>query len=385
MSRALVAIATEARAEARRVFHDPGALLILAGAVALYSFFYPIPYRAQVLREVPVAVVDHDRSALSRQLIRMADAHPLLAVAERPETESGAEALVLAGRTGGYLVVPEGFEREVLLQRPAKVGVFADASYFLVYRQVATGFLEATGTLSAGIEIRRLQARGLTEAAALERREPVPLRVRPLFNPVEGYASYVVPAVLVLILQQTLLIGIGLVGGTAAEAGQPASNAPPLTRLAGRASFYLALYSLYAALMFTVVFRFYGFPERSRGLDLALFALPFLLACIFLALALSRLFHHRETALQVLLFTSLPSVFMAGFAWPAEAIPDGLRALSLLVPSTSGIAGVLRLTEMGAELRHVRHELLVLWALTLVYGVLAWRAEARQARSPRAA
>lgn len=382
MRRGFAAVAAEARAEARRVFLDPGALLILAGAVFLYSFFYPIPYRAQVLREVPVAVVDHDRSALSRQLIRMADAHPLLAVAERPETESGAAALVLSGRTGGYLVVPAGFEREVLLQRPAKVGVFADASYFLVYRQVATGFMEATGTLSAGIEIRSLQARGLTEAAALERREPVPLRVRPLFNPVEGYASYVVPAVLVLILQQTLLIGIGLVGGTAAEAGLSRSSASPLAGLAGRALFYLGLYALYALLVFTVVYRFYDFPERSRGLDLALFALPFLLACIFLALALSRLFRRRETALQVLLFTSLPSVFVAGFAWPAEAIPDALRALALLVPSTSGIAGVLRLTEMGAELRHVRHEWLVLWALTLAYGVLAWRAEARQARGP---
>jgi ABC-2 type transport system permease protein len=81
--------------------------------------------------------------------------------------------------------------------------------------------------------------------------------------------------------------------------------------------------------------------------------------------------------MQVLLFTSLPSVFLAGFAWPPEAIPAWLRVLSLLLPSTSGIAGVLRLTEMGAELRHVRGEWLVLWALAAVYGALAWLAERR--------
>jgi ABC-2 type transport system permease protein len=415
------AVLRHARAEAQRVFRDPGALLVLVGAIFLYSFFYPIPYLPQVLREVPVAVVDQDRTPLSRQLVRMADAHSLLRVAERPVTLAEAESLVLAGRVGGILVVPAGLERDVQLGQKARVGVFADASYFLVYRQVATGFLETVGTLSAGIDVRRLEARGRTEAAAHALRDPVPLLVRPLFNPTEGYASYVVPAVLVLILQQTLLIGIGLLGGSAAEsasglaagrtpvASRPGlssrgarsesgdeGSAPPagspgpvepeslgmtgaLPRLLGRALFYLVLYSVYSVLVFTVVYRIYGFPERSRALDLALFALPFLLACIFLALALGSLFTRRETAMQVLLFTSLPSVFLAGFAWPLEAVPSWLRAVSLLVPSTSGIAGFLRLTEMGAQLRHVRSEWLVLWALAVPYFLLAWLAERHRA------
>jgi ABC-2 type transport system permease protein len=374
-----------ARGEALRVFRDPGALLILVAAVALYSFFYPIPYLPQVLREVPVAAVDQDRTPLSRQLVRMVDAHSLLRVAERPASLAEAEELVRSGQVGGILVVPSGFERDVQLGRKARVGVFADASYFLVYRQVATGFLETVGTLSAGIDIRRLEARGRTETAARALRDPVPLLVRPLFNAVEGYASYVVPAVLVLILQQTLLIGIGLLGGTAVEtasAAAPAEQGPATflgvtARLLGRSLFYLALYAVYTFLVFAVVYRVFGFPERAAALDLCLFALPFLLACIFLALALSGLFRRRETALQVLLFTSLPAVFLAGFAWPPEAVPSWLRILSLLVPSTSGIAGFLRLTEMGASLRHVGFEWLVLWALVAAYATLAWRVERR--------
>jgi ABC-2 type transport system permease protein len=369
-----------AREEARCAFRDPGALLILVGAVVLYSFFYPIPYRPQVLREVPVVIVDLDETPLSRQLVRMADAHPLLHVAERASSLDAAQALVVAGRVGGILAVPAGFERAVLLRQKARVGVFADASYFLVYRQVATGFLETVGTLSAGIEIQRLRARGATREAALARREPVPLVVRPLFNPTEGYASYVVPAVLVLILQQTLLIGIGLLGGTAAERGMAPPGGSPIARVLGRALFYLGLYCVYAVLIFTVVYRLYGFPERGHALDLAGFALPFLLACTFLALGLGALFRRRETALQLLLFTSLPAVFLAGFAWPVEALPGWIRALSLLLPSTAGIAGFLRLTEMGAALWHVRVEWLVLWALAAAYFTLAWLAERRASR-----
>ena len=156
-----------------------------------------------------------------------------------------------------------------------------------------------------------------------------------------------------------------------------------MPRLLGRTLFYLALYSAYAVLFFTAIYRVYGFPERSRALDLLLFALPFLLACILLALALGGLFTRRETAMQVLLFTSLPSVFLAGFAWPPEAVPSWLRAASLLVPSTSGIAGFLRLTEMGAELRHVRFEWLVLWALAGAYFLLAWLAQLQSASKRR--
>lgn len=371
--------------EARRVARDSGALLVLGGAIFVYSFFYPIPYLPQVLREVPIAVVDQDETPLSRQLARMADAHSLLRVSERTASLGEAEALVRAGRVAGILVVPRGFERDVLGGRRTRVGAFADASYFLVYRQVATGLLETAGTLSAGIEVQRLEARGRTEAAARALRDPVPFVVRPLFNPAEGYASYVVPAVLVLILQQTLLIGIGLLGGTAAEQAPGSSSAPaparakPLPRVLGRALFYLVLYAAWSVLMFTVVFRVFDFPERARPLDLAAFVVPFLLACIFLALAAASLFRRRETAMQVLLFTSLPSVFLAGFAWPVEALPPWLRAVSLLLPSTTGIAGFLRLTEMGAPLRHVLFEWRWLWALAAAYLVLAWLAERRAA------
>lgn len=365
-------------AELRTVRRDRGALLVLVGAVLLYAAFYPLPYLPEVLKEVPVAVVDADHSALSRRLVRMVDAHELVAVRFEVPTLAEAEALVRSGRAGGILAIPDGLERDVRRGERATVGAFADAAYFLVYRQALTGLAEAVGTLSAGIEIRRLHAAGLSEAQARAAREPVPLLLRPLFNPAEGYASYIVPSVLVLILQQTLLIGIGLLAGTARERGEGGTTASPLATTLGRATFYLALYALHALLYFGVVVRVFGFPHHGRPGALAAFALPFLLAVIFLALAASHLFGRRETAIQALLFTSLPAVFLAGFSWPPEAIPTWLRLGSYLLPSTAGIAGFLRLDQMGSSLAEVRTEWLVLWGLTATYFSLAWFAAARR-------
>ena len=396
-----------------RVFRDPGALLVLVGAIVLYSFFYPIPYLPQVLREVPVAVVDQDRTPLSRQLVRMADAHSLLRVAERPVSLAEAESLVLAGRVGGVLVVPAGFERDVQRGMKARVGVFADASYFLVYRQVATGFLETVGTLSAGIDIRRLEARGRTEAAARALRDPVPLLVRPLFNPTEGYASYVVPAVLVLILQQTLLIGIGLLGGTGAaerrgpapvssrgapsESGDEGSAGPRgflgtrpptslgMTRLLGRALFYLALYSVYSRPRLhgrLPPLRLPRAQPRPRPRRSSPF--PSCSPASSSRWPWAPLFTRRETAMQVLLFTSLPSVFLAGFAWPARGgavlAAGGCRFSSRARAASPASCASRR---WARELRHVRFEWLVLWALAGAYFLLAWLAERRCGRAGR--
>lgn len=364
--------------ELRAVRNDRGALLVLVGAVLLYAFFYPLPYLPEVLKEVPVAVVDTDHSALSRQLVRMVDAHELVAVQFEVPSLAEAEELVRTGRAGGILAIPAGLERDIRRGERATVGVYTDAANFLVYRQALTGLAEAVGTLSAGVEIGRLQAAGLSEAQARAVRDPVQLLLRPLFNPTEGYASYIVPSVLVLILQQTLLIGIGLLAGTARERGEAELPASPLATTLGRATFYLALYALHTLFYFGVVLRVFGFPHQGRPGALAAFALPFLLSVIFLGLAASHLFRRRETAIQALLFTSLPAVFLAGFSWPPEAIPGWLRLVSFFLPSTAGIAGFLRLDQMGASLAEVRSEWMTLWGLAAAYFVLAWLVAARQ-------
>lgn len=369
------------RDEVKGALRDPGALIVLVGAISLYAFFYPTPYLREVLKESPVVVVDLDRTPLSRQLARLADAHELVLVAARAGSLAEAETLVLEGKACGILAIPAGLERDVKRGAPATVGVFADASYFLVYRQVLTGLAEATGVLSAGVEIKRLEALGMPETKARAFRDPLPLVVRPLFNPAEGYATYVVPGVLILILQQTLLIGIGLRGAADLDLlGKGPLLARATASVLGRTLAFVLLYAVHALLYFGVVARLFGFPVRGHALAAAAVVVPFLLATSFLGLALAVLFTRREQAIQAVLFTSLPAVFLAGWSWPPEALPGWLRLASQLVPTTSAIPALLRVNQAGASLAQVRHELAVLWGLAVLFFVLAVRAQAARAR-----
>ena len=366
-------IAAAFRIEAKEMLADSGALLILVGAVVVYAFFYPTPYLNEVLKKVPVVVVDLDRSALSRQLARMADASERIAVSEVVADRAEGERRVRNGKAGGMLVIPAGFERKVRRGEPASVGAFADASYFLVFSQALTGMMESAGTLSAGISIARLEASGVPKSQAKALRDPVPVVFRPLFNPAEGYAVYVVPAVLILILQQTLLIGIGMRGpAPAADGGGPASTfREALAVVTGRGAVFLTLGLVNLFFYLAVVEGVFGFPRRGSPWALALFALPFLASTAALGLALATFFRRRETAMQVLLVTSLPAVFMASFSWPPEAIPGWIRGLAAVLPTTAAIPGFLRINQMGASLSQVRGEWAALWILAGIYLPLA--------------
>jgi ABC-2 type transport system permease protein len=307
----------------------------------------------------------------------MLDAAEQLRVARVLAEVAEGRSMVRRREVRGAIVIPAGFERRVLRGERAVVGVHADASYILQYSQISTGASQAIGTLSAGIELRRLQASGLGPAAARRARDPLPVAVRALWNPSGGFGNANVPAVLVLILQQTMLIGIGTLAGARREAHDraPGSSA----RLVGRALVYVGIYAAHVVLLFGIAYGAYGLPHRASVWRALLVLAPFLLATAMMGLAISRLFRDRVAAIQALVFTSLPAIFVSGYSFPAEAMPPWLRALARLLPSTHAIPAAVRAVQMGASLAELREPWLALWGLALAYGVGAWLA----ARDPR--
>lgn len=179
--------------------------------------------------------------------------------------------------------------------------------------------------------------------------------MEPLYNPTGGYASYVVPAAFVLIIQQTLLMGAATLTALGFER-RPGVRRPRLgpAGLFGRSLAHLTIYVAALALFIIVLPRVYGFSTLGRIADLALFAVPFVLATSFMGQAAGSLFRHRETAVLVFVATTLPQFFLVGVSWPREMIPPVLEQLRRIFPSESAIDGLVRIGQMGASLDEVR-------------------------------
>lgn len=353
------------RAEFAAIFTDRQVRLIVLAALVIYAVIYPYPYRAELLRDVPVVVVDLDRSPGSAELARRIDASEAVAIVGGVPDIGHAIRAVQERRAYGVLLIPEGFERELLRGRQSPVALYADASYFLMYQRVMQGAGVPLRQLGAEVEMARLVGAGTPPAVALAQVSPANQVEVPLFNPTGGYGSYVLPAAFVLILQQTMLMGLALVATRRRVAGHPVWSV--LGRMCAWALLYAALLPLYLIVLPAL----YGLPLLGSVGAVLMLGLPFVLAVGLMAQCLAALFRRAEEVQVVLLALGLPFFFLSGFAWPIEAIPPALNLAAQLVPSTPAIDGMVRIGQMGAELPQVAGTLWHLWALVAGFGLIA--------------
>lgn len=365
--------------ELRAALTDRGVVLIIIGGSVFYALFYPLPYKAQVAVDLPLIVVDQDASGHSRELIRRVDAAEQVRVIEVTRDARAAELALRDLNAAGMLLIPPDFERDILRQRPVQVGAFGNAAFMVMYSQTVTGMSNAVQDFSGEIVRERKLAEGRPPFLADTLAQPLAVDLHELFNPDGGYANYVVPAVLILILQQTFLIGIGMMGAGRREQGL--ARAASLRELLAQAGAYVLLMGVLLGFFLLVVYEIYDFPRFGSVWAVYWLMLPFFLSVTFLGLALGQLFRSRETAMQLMMLVSVPAIFLAGFAWPAEIMPAWLVAAGQLIPSTAGIDGFVRVHQMGATLGEVRATHIQLWILTAVYLVLAWFG-ARRAERP---
>lgn len=359
--------------EYRRVLGNRATFGLFVLAPFIYGIFYPQPYLGQLIKDVPVAVVDLDNSEVSRAIIQDLDADEATEVAVRSTTLEEAQAALANGMVFGILGIPAGTEREVLKGDTAGLPAFVDSSYFLLYNRTIQGIQEAAGAVRADLVARSARPEGSLYRAALAQISPVEVLVQPLFNPTGGYGSYIVPAVFLLILQQSLLMGSATVAGAAfQQGGQEARRLrSSVAAVVGQGLAHLVLALPGFALFVVVLPRLYGYSASDHVLDLLILAIPFILSVSFLGQFVGAWFERSETAVLILLAIGLPLFFLVGVAWPLEAIPRLIRSASLILPSTSGIDGLVRLNQMGASVADVSGDWMRLWILTGIYALLA--------------
>ena len=366
------------RNEFRTIFTDGGVLLILVFAMLIYATAYSLAYGSQVLRNVPIGVVDACRTATSRSLIETFNAGPNTYVAYEPTDMEEARELFYGRKIYGVVYIPSDYERKLVGGSQADVAIYCDASYFLMYRQVFQELVTTIGQTGAMVEFRRLLAKGADIPQAQAVTQPVIYQSHNLFIPYLGYGSFIMPAIIIVIIQQTLLIGIGMIGGTWREFGLYRKLIPAnckrmytLPIVLGKALVYISIYAVTLLYIMTVHYKLFHYPSNGSTEAVVGLLVPYLLACIMLGIAISTLFRYREQSLLLLFWTSIPILLLSGASFPREAIPEWLYTLGQVFPSSSGVNAFIRIRTMGASLRDVMPELRILWAQVFVYGGLA--------------
>ena len=366
------------RWEAKYIFRDRAVFFSFVIVAVLVSFLYTYLYSEETLQELPIGVVDEDNTSQSRQLLRMIDANSGVAIYSSYLNLPEAQKAFQQEQIRGIIAIPSSFSRDLQRGEQPSISVYADASYMLYYKQVLTAAKISATYLNAGVEMKRTSAQGKLPSQVRDEAMPVSAKVVSLYNPSSGYATFLIPVVLVIIFQTTILTSVGILGGTMRESNKlrkiyPNSNSfwGALPIVMGKATTYLALAMAILLINLGIVMPLFGIPVRSSILSTMVFMVPFVLSIVFMGLCLLGFLRRREDAIMLIMYTSLPSVMLTGFSWPTVAMPEWLHAFSYIVPTTLGAKGFVSLTQMGAHLTTILPYWMGMWGLCLFYLVLA--------------
>jgi ABC-2 type transport system permease protein len=297
----------------------------------------------------------------------MCDASADVRVAYYAQDLDEAKSLVSRQLVNGVLFIPSDFETKVLRMEQGVVSVYCDMSLMLTYKAI---FQTAqTVSMQMGSEVTKKLGGHYTAREEVISSRPLDCDDVPLFNPQGGYGSSVLPAVLMLILQQTLVLGIGLSAGTARDENIGRNLIPvrnphyqsTLPIVFGKSMCYVMIFSVMGAWLAAGVPRLFHFPQLAEWTTLLAFMIPYVLACVFFGMVVSCMVKYRENVMLLVVFISVPLLFMTGVSWPQSNIPGMWQGVSWLFPSTFGCRAFIRLNSMGASLGDVLNELRILW------------------------
>lgn len=364
------------RREFRKMFTDSGILIFFFLVPAVYPLIYSFIYTEEVVRDVPAVVVDESKSSISREFLRKVDATPDVAIVGHCADMEQARQMMRETKAYGIIFIPKDFSDDLAHMRQAQVSIFCDMSGLLYYKSL---LLSATAvSLDMNKDIKVMRAGNTTSRQDEVTAMPIDYEEVFMFNPQGGFASFLIPAVLVLIIQQTLLLGIGLSVGSDRERNR-FEDLVPISRhyngtlriVFGKSFAYFLVYAVVSVYVLCAVPHIFRLPQLASGGDLLAFLVPYVLACIFFAMSLSVFIRNRETCMLLFVFTSVPLLFISGISWPASAIPPFWESFSYIFPSTFGIRGFVSLNTMGAGLEDVVFPYLALWAQVGIYFILA--------------
>ena len=365
--------------EMKRIFNNSGVLVIFFLGSLAYPFLYKAMYWNEQINDIPVAVVDMSCSPESREFLHKWAAAPDVKIAYTCASMAEAERLLRDQKVHGIIYFPKDYATQ--LADPlgqAHISLYCDMSSFLYMKGLYMSCNLVMLETMQNVQIDRYEQMGLDKEFAWQLVQEAPYATNALFSPTGGYGSFLIPAILVMILHQTLFFGICMLAGAIREEKSELYRIPGRKRgysafrtLIGRGGAYFVIYYGLAAILLGFLPRLFDIPHIGAIEDILRFNVPFILAVVYFALCVGFFMRNQEASIVLLISTSLIFLFIAGISWPKELVPEGWRYLSYIIPYTWASHGFIHINSMGATLWDVRTEYMALWILAGAYFLLA--------------
>ncbi len=363
--------------EANRISKDHTLILSLLLAPLFYAFFYGSIYLNKTEEEVSIAVVDHDHSETSRTFIRMIDETQSVKISLVTISLEGAQKSFMNTKVQGIVYIPRHFEADLKSLKGTDVKLFLNTSRFLPSNDINESVTEVALIIGAGVRFEYYKMHGSSTNAAFEKSMPISIDDRSLYVMPSTYGGFLLPGLLLLILQQTFLIGMAESIAREREkktisAWLSISGNRIWKAIWGKGLFYLLLFSAYAFFFHVVNYHVLNLPISGSIALLSILLTGFFMVLIMFGTFFGSLFSKEIWALQFFAFSSYPIFLASGYSWPLFALNPALKAFAFMLPTTPALDAYIKIIYKNASILDIQYDLAHLILLGLFYGFLAW-------------
>lgn len=310
--------------------------LLFIGAPILYAVLLGYVYQKGKVTELPIIVVDEDRSSMSHKIIEMFQDNEILDVVRiKPNTDNLAvEAIDLDAAC--IVQIPKNFEKEVLTRQNPEVLTIVNTGNVLTANFASTAIQISLGTLKAGTTMETLRKQGTPEALLSSSYEPFKTTFIRKYNRSTNYMYFLWPGVLATVLQQVLLLALALSFASEYENGTFAE----LTKRTSIISMIAVKVIPYLIMSFGIWLMYWGFtfwfkiPVNENLGALTLVAGVFVASVSFIGILVSILIPNQLKATEVLMVVATPSFILSGFTWPLSQMPEWIQYIAAGIPLT---------------------------------------------------
>lgn len=322
-------------------------------------------YKKEILRELPVAVYDCDRSELSRKLIRLIDASPSMEVIDSYSSLDMIERGFKDGKTEAVIYIPTDFERSIKRGKQSRVIVYKNSSNIITGNLILKDATTIVKTFSAGVLLNKFKKSSMSETIAYPLVNPVKIETSSLYNSNYSYLSYLPPGLIAFTFQIAIMLSTSLIinsehsGGTFEDLLSVSHRDTNLI-FAGKFLPYFTLYFFMSLIILFVIFPLYNIAVNGSYILLLVLLIIFIAVNVSTGLLISSLFNDQLFATELTIFINTPAFILSGYTFPVWAMPSFHKALAYSMPFTYYLEAFIKIIRAGAHPSDMTSELAAL-------------------------
>ena len=326
-------------------------------APGLFFLLFAIIFKTGVLRDIPVAILDEDKSTLSLLISRYIESTGSMAIVKYVNSLDELKSEFRKGYIDAAFYLPRNMGKDVKSGKQSHPVLFINSMNLIKSNNILNDGEKVIKTVSGGILLKKIRSSGSSENQAIDITNPIRIDSQIMFNPNYSYEQYLFPGLaaftlmMIIMLTSVLVINSEFSNNTLGELISAAGNNVH-TIIIGKSVPYIFIHIINVLILAGVILPIFNIGLTGHILLTILFFILFIIVSFYAGMAVSALVIDRMFATEIILFVNTPAFIFSGLTFPLWSMPRVISAFAQAIPFTHFLSGFMRLYLWTAPLKY---------------------------------